>query len=177
MKMRLIDKIKRMLGQNSPDKHYRAAMRFYKKHKYREAVLSFCRVIDADPKNAAAMLHQAKCHEEMGEVRQALESYDRCVAVEPTNGDAWFGRIGLLLNSRRTQEALASCEKCLALEPSTATVWYYRGRCLWFLGRHREALESYDRCLRLNPPASLRDEALRERFDVEHSPMWNQGAK
>ncbi len=122
--------------------------------RYSEALESYDRALELDPKNVYAWNNRGNTLNSLSRYSEALESYDRTLELDPKDTIAWNNRGYTLYNLSRYSEALESYERALELDPKDTIAWNNRGYTLYNLSRYPEALESYDRALELDPKDS-----------------------
>jgi tetratricopeptide (TPR) repeat protein len=142
--------------------------------RYDEALKSYDRAIEFDPKNVDAWVYRGTPLEFLGRSEEALKSYDRALELDPKNANAWVNRSAALMGryqeyrfdeeiegrgeaykSSWWEEALKSCDRAIELDPKSEAAWANRGGLLEDdPTRWEEALSSYDRALKLNPKSS-----------------------
>jgi putative PEP-CTERM system TPR-repeat lipoprotein len=93
------------------------ADRFFDQKKYREAVLEYRNVVDAEPKNLRALKRLGIAHFELNELGQAFVYLRRASELDPQDTQVRW-RLGLLYAlSREPQEARRHAEFVLQKEP------------------------------------------------------------
>jgi tetratricopeptide (TPR) repeat protein len=115
------------------------------------ALASFARAIEADPRNLVAMISKADTFAELGRHAEAVTQFDKALAVDATNVAAWCNR-GLALEALgRDADAAESFERVLALNPNLAEVHFNLANALLRLQRYDDAAGHYQRAIALRP--------------------------
>jgi len=126
----------------------------YAENKYEEAIDSYKKSIDIDPKNANAWYNIGLILEELKRHEESLFYHKKALEIDPKYFNAWYSK-GLILDKlERYREALDSYDNALDIKPEYTYiwfVWYRRGRALHKLKRYKEALASYDNTLDTKP--------------------------
>jgi lipoprotein NlpI len=116
----------------------------------RRAIEMMTKVIQVDPRNAAAFCNRAAAHQQLAESDRALEDYDRAIAAQGDFAEAYFGRAMLLRRLRSFDAALDSYDRAIALRPDYLEAHINRGNVCRDLQRWDAALASYDRAIRID---------------------------
>ncbi|MEG3909007.1 tetratricopeptide repeat protein, partial [Microcoleus sp. w2-18aC4] len=117
--------------------------------RYDEALESFDRAIDLEPKDWQAWMMQGGVFYKLERYEEALASFNKTIEIEPNSASLWYARSHVLKYLKRYEEALASYDKMIELEFNYANVWHFRGSVLNNLGRYEEALASCDKAIEL----------------------------
>ena len=112
--------------------------------KYEEAIKSYDRAIEIDPKKTEAWYNRGDSLGKLGRHEEAIKSYDRAIEIEPKDAKAWYNRGYSLGELGRNEEAIKSYDRAIAIDQKKAAAWYHKGVCLNKIGRVQEAEE----CLR-----------------------------
>jgi|JFJP01.1.fsa_nt_gi Tfp pilus assembly protein PilF len=119
--------------------------------RYDEALESFDRAIELDPKDKLALVRRGDLlNNNLQRYEEALVSFDRAIEVDANYRPAWALRGNVLDNLKRYDEALVSFDRAIELNDSSQYIWFLRGEVLNNLKRYDEALASFDRAIELD---------------------------
>ena len=121
--------------------------------KYKEAVASFDRAIELNPKSTDAIFNRGNALCNLKRHGEALVAYEEALTLKPDLAGAWLGRGNVFwkfLSSAMTKPALAITERYLS-SLITAEAWLGHGNVFADLKRYDEALAAYDRALSIKP--------------------------
>ena len=118
--------------------------------RYDEALESFDRAIELDPKDQLAWALRGDVLDNLKRYEEALVSFDRAIKLGATYHSVWVLRGNVLNNLERYDEALASLDRAIELDTNDPWDWNNRGNVLNNLKRYDEALESFDRAIELD---------------------------
>jgi tetratricopeptide (TPR) repeat protein len=124
---------------------------FFEFKHYEEAVTSYDRALEINPKNDSAWYNRSSALGSLGKFEDVVTSCDRALEINPKNDSAWYNRGRALNNLGRYEEAIKSSDHALAIKPDSDYAWNNRGLALDDLGRLDEAIESYDHALEIKP--------------------------
>jgi tetratricopeptide (TPR) repeat protein len=119
--------------------------------RYDEAVRSYDRALEIDPRFAAAWNNKGNSFRRLGRHDEAICCYDKALEMDPQDTAAWNNKGNSLHSLGRDEEALRSYDRALALDPRFAAAWSAKGGVLGDLARDEEAIRCYDRALELKP--------------------------
>jgi len=113
-------------------------------HDFKRAVTLMDKVIEIDPRNAAAYSNRAIALKGLRQFEAALASYNRAIALKSDYAEAYSNRGNVLRELKRFDAALASYNEAIALRGDYAEAYYNRGVVLGELERLSAALDSYN---------------------------------
>lgn len=110
---------------------------------YQEAIDTYTRAINLDPKNAAAYLGRAAAYGEMGRFDKSIDDFNSAVALRPTDSEIYVDR-GLMFElSGNYQRALQDYIEAVRLDPENGSAHFNCGNVYMTLGETQKALTSY----------------------------------
>ncbi len=130
---------------------YADGMASLSRRRFDEAISSFRRAVEIDPKHADAWVQLAGAYGEMAQLDQALDAYEQLLTLRPKDMKAWWRKANLLESLQRWDVLLDTCEHLLALRPRDASAWIEKGLALFQMGRHEDGLAAWSRAATLNP--------------------------
>ncbi len=108
-------------------------------------------VLNADPRNAAAVQMRGLIYAQLGHMNEAVADFRQAVALTP-NDPVAHNNLGNALRPLGQWEAsLRACERALALAPDYPDAQLSHANALLDLGRPAEAVTGYDRLLQRSP--------------------------
>ena len=119
--------------------------------KHSEAIESFDKAIEAEPRNYEVWIAKGISLEKSGAHQEALSCYNHALEIEPKSKGAWQIRGILLHEQGKFQEALKSFEKVIELDPNDTDAWFNKGSILDILMKYPEAINCYEKVLKIDP--------------------------
>ncbi|MBS0334561.1 MAG: tetratricopeptide repeat protein, partial [Proteobacteria bacterium] len=136
---------------DSLDEQLKAAQRLHAERRFAEAEAAYGAVLQAAPREAAALAGVATLALQTGRNEQAAELFTRALAADPDRPNL-HNNLGVALRRlKRGEAALAAYDRAISLRLDYAEAHNNRGNVLLDLKRPAEALESFDRALALRP--------------------------
>jgi tetratricopeptide (TPR) repeat protein len=123
----------------------------FHQQRYREAVVAYDRVIQANSGDDVAWFKRGIALENLECYEEAADSYERVLQLQPEDYLAWYKRGNAFERLQRSTEALQAYEQVVQLKPDNYWAWHDRGKMLETLNRFEEAVASYDRAVNLKP--------------------------
>ncbi len=114
-----------------------------------EQVRLYTRVIELDPKRAAAWQNRGFAHFCLGKNDLALADYGKCLEIDPKNGYAYNNRGQILLARGQLDDALKDLNKAIECEPGLAYPYNHRGKLYTRQGKYDLAVESFSKAVEL----------------------------
>ncbi len=118
---------------------------------FKEEIECYDKVLEIDPKFAAAWNNKGLALRKLGRYDEAVECYDKALKIKPKFAAAWNNKGFALSNLGRYEEEIECYNKAIEIDPKDAAAWYNKGVVLDDLGRYEEAIECYDRALKIDP--------------------------
>ncbi|MDD2671674.1 MAG: tetratricopeptide repeat protein, partial [Syntrophales bacterium] len=140
------------------ERHWKKGERFFEEAKYKEAIIEYRNVLQADPKNALAHYKLGMSYLNSGSIREAFAELHRAVLLdgELLNARIHLGKLFLL--SGKTDKAKENADYVLAREPRNPAALLLRSRVLEEGGQLDEARHVVEESLSIdgkNPPAHI----------------------
>jgi len=139
--------------------------------RYQEAVASYDKALDIDPKLASAWYDRCQALAKLGRHQEALSAIERYLQLEPKDADGWHSKGTAFFKLRRYQKALASYDTASSLKPAEPLYHYNCAVTLHRMRKGKEAKERLRRILELDPGFSPARMAL-ERVEEGHPVLW-----
>ncbi len=116
-----------------------------------EAVKSYERAIEINPKYLTAWKNKGIVLCSLGEYNDSLEDFDQAIKIDPKYALAWYNK-GLALNQLgRYDESVQAYNKAIEISSKNADFWYDKGNSLSSQGNYEAAIKCYEEAIRLNP--------------------------
>ncbi|HOQ17889.1 tetratricopeptide repeat protein [Methanothermobacter thermautotrophicus] len=132
-----------------------------------EALESYERSLEIDPRNAEVWTARGNLLSDLGRMEEAIESYNSALELaleDEQDPNVWNRKGNALLELERFNEALECYRRAIEMEPENDVYWTNMGVALLELERFDEALEAFNRALMINPKNEdagiLREECL-----------------
>lgn len=131
--------------------YWSEGMDFYVKAKYREAIESYNKAIELNPRYANAYLYRGNAYEAIEEYDQALEDYNKACQLNPMDLFAFKNRGGLYKKLKLYDKALKDFERAIQLDPLYESPYEERGNVYAEVKNYDKALDDYAKAIELNP--------------------------
>jgi len=125
--------------------------RYFARQKYPEALLTYGRAIQIDPRFVAAHYRVAKCHLKMGNWQSAFQELQRTVDLEPQNWPAHLDLGQLYLAGGKALEARDEAKSILQSNPSHLGALILLSDTETQMGNLKAALEDAAEAVNLAP--------------------------
>lgn len=106
---------------------------------FEEAIESFAKVLDLDPRHWTARLNLAKCYEKLNRWPSAAAEFRKALELEPERPEAMVGYGICLLHLSKPAEALKQFESALELHPGDAAAQTGRNAAEMLLTRLQQS--------------------------------------
>jgi Tfp pilus assembly protein PilF len=142
--------------------HLRRAAMLLQQGQLEPAWTAIHEVLNADPRNAAAIQLRGLIFAQVGQLKEAVDDFRAAVALTPDDPVAHNNLGNALRPLGLWEESLAECERALALAPDYLDARLSQANALLDLGRPEEAAAGYDRLLQQAPndPRGLANRGL-----------------
>jgi tetratricopeptide (TPR) repeat protein len=119
--------------------------------KYDEAIQSYDKTIQLDPKNASAWSNKGIVLYDMGKYDEAIQAYEMAVELDLNYAEAWYNKGIALAKQRKYTEAIQAYERAIELDLNYAKAWNNKGIVLYDMGKYDEAIQAYEKAIGINP--------------------------
>lgn len=127
----------------------------FQRQRYREAVIAYERVLQANADEYVAWFKRGICLENLSRFDEAATAYDRVVQLQPGDYLAWYRRGNVLAQLHQFAAALESYNRVLEIQPDNYWAWHDQGKVLENMRQLDGAIAAYDRAVQLKPDFSL----------------------
>ena len=118
----------------------------------REAIAEFNRVIEMDPKNAAAYNYRGYSHILAGDFDRALADYTKAIDLRPLYADAYYNRALVYdMHKNEREKAIYDFTKAVQLKPRFGDAYFGRGAAYAKSEKYDSAIADYDRAIEMLP--------------------------
>ena len=117
----------------------------------KEAISCYDKVLDIDPRNAAAYSNRGVAKSRLGDHQAAIADYDKALEINPNSAGAYSNRGVAKSDLGDHQTAIADHDKALEIDPKLAEAYNNRGKTKSGLGDHQAAIADCDKALEINP--------------------------
>jgi tetratricopeptide (TPR) repeat protein len=149
---RELDESVRVITQRSADDWLDMALSYEADKKTRaKAIEAYDRCVDADPKNADALLNCGTLHYEDGNFEKAADYFQRALAAHPENPLAHFNLGSVLEEMGKLEEARQHLRQAVLLDPSYSDAHYNLAFVCERLQAIAEAREHWQAYVQLDP--------------------------
>lgn len=131
----------------NPQQEFQKALTFHRLGDLTNAEKSYCRTLQAAPRNFDATYLLGLCFLQSGEFEKAEKQFDRAIKINPGAANAFNDRGNARLELGRPAEALADYDTATRLDPTFAEAFNNRGNALSNLLRFDQAIECFDKAI------------------------------
>lgn len=110
--------------------YLREAVDHFESGRFEQALRSYARALEQNPKSAAAWTGQVRMLIELGEFREAKLWAEKALAMFPREGELLAAKAVALARSGDSKGALAFSDASMEVEASTPYIWLARGDVL-----------------------------------------------
>jgi serine/threonine protein kinase/lipoprotein NlpI len=136
---------------------YQQANALYDLKRYQEAYTMYEKVLQAQPKNGAALRGKADTLQKLNRDRDALVNYEKAIQIDPKDWQAWLGRARSQIKLGLETEAIETLKTITTNEPSNYFAWGELAQLYLKKEQYAEAIDPLGRIIRATPnDASLR---------------------
>jgi tetratricopeptide (TPR) repeat protein len=135
--------------------------------KYNEAIQSFDKALQLDPKFVDAWVTKSAILGFRGKYSECIDACNKALELDPKNIFAWCNKGEALKDNCKYEEALQALDMAIELDPNDPDAWQYRGESLKSLGRNTEAEVAFTKAKELRCIAGIADTF------AKHFSHWN----
>jgi tetratricopeptide (TPR) repeat protein len=154
----------RMVTQNSTDwrSYFLKGLTEEKQKSYAEALQSFQKASELDPKNSDLLVNQATIHFYQKEYESAKSLLVKAEEINPLEPNLHNLRSMILFEEKNYEEALKAVEKAIALDNRQAYFYNNQGLYLLYLNQLEEGLTLINQSLAMDDknPFALRNKGI-----------------
>ncbi len=130
-------------AQEKPSGPYQQGLAHHANGRYQQAVNSYSRAIQINPRAATAYLNRGVCHHEQGDLRRAVADYSRAVRLDPANGLSFCNRGAAWQGMGQSARALMDYTRGITLTRKAARIHLHRGTAHQTTGDLESARRDY----------------------------------
>jgi tetratricopeptide (TPR) repeat protein len=119
--------------------------------RYSDAVGSYGKAIEIDPKQLGAWYGKGNALYRLGKYEEALNAYDRAIELDPQYVDAWYSKGAALYSLDKYEEAIQAWNKTIELDPQYVDAWVGKGAAIDDQGKHEDAVMYYNKAIEIDP--------------------------
>ena len=119
--------------------------------KLKNALHSYKKIIEINPKHAETYLNLAVINEKMGFIQESINNYNSVTELQPNNVEAFFNKGVLLQASQNYNDAIISYNQAIKLQPNHHKAFNNIGQSFQKTGNLTKALSSYSSAIKINP--------------------------
>jgi tetratricopeptide (TPR) repeat protein len=134
--------------------YYSKAVALHYLLKYDEALRTYDKAIEINPKYADAYNNKGNVYKDLEKQEEALKCYDKAIEIDPEEGDFYYSKGNALYTFKRYDEAITTLNKAVEKDSSNIEAYEKIALTLYDQGKSEEALKSCDSALILNPKSS-----------------------
>ena len=118
---------------------------------YGEAIMSYDKILEIDPKNINALYGKVHCNFALAHWKEIERCVDAVYQLEPNNAYYLLNKARTLLDAKNLDGALEYFDKVSAIRPGDSDIWNCKGILLLELSKVDEALECFKKAISLLP--------------------------
>lgn len=132
-------------------KYYDRGVRDFASQKYPEAIISFSRALQIDPKFVDAHYHLAECHQREGNWAAAVQELHRTIELQPENLQAQIELGQIILAGGQSQDAKERALSVLRTDPKNLEALLLLSNADAILGNAKDARQEAQQAVDLAP--------------------------
>lgn len=143
-----------VFGQTTSDDWVIQGMDLNDQGKYEEAIESYNRAIDLDPKNAKAWSKKGLAYASniFGNHKEdAIDCIDVAVNLSRSDADIWIDNGEFLYKIGNFNESINAYKRAIEINSSKSFLWTIIASEFYYLDNYEESLNSYDNAIELDP--------------------------
>ena len=136
------------------DWYYRGVAE-YQKGDYDDAIYSFSKTIELEPKRSNAYSMRGNALANSNNFGEAFNNFNKAINLNPTSAIDYNNRSAMLFRFGEFDRAMKDCDKAIELSPTFAFAYDNRARIFIELKQFDKAIAELDTAIRLNPKLSI----------------------
>ena len=130
---------------------YCIGMDYYEKGQYDQAIKSFTKSLEIDPKYFLAYLNRGDVYYEKGQYDLAITDLTKALEIDQKNFAAYHNRGVAYYAKGQYGLAIKDLTKALEIDPKNANAFYHRGIAYENKGQYDLAIKDYTKVLEIDP--------------------------
>jgi Tfp pilus assembly protein PilF len=130
--------------------------------KYNEAILSYNKSIEIDPKYVRAWLNKGLAFHYLGKYNESINCYDKALEIDPNCAAAWNNKGSILYMQNRFNESFQAYDRANKIDPKCPNPWIGKGNIFTVAnlfgisdsGRKSQARQCYKKAVEIDPKNS-----------------------
>ena len=118
---------------------------------YKAAICAYDKVLQIDPKHAAAYTNRGSAKYTMGQHEPAIIDHDKAIQLDPELTAAYVNRGNAKHAMGQHEAAIIDYDKAIQLDPELTAAYVNRGNAKHAMGQHEAAIIDYDKAIQLDP--------------------------
>lgn len=152
-------KLASLLNPKDPVPYFHMGISQGKKYKQKDALKSFSKAIDINPKYWQALHNRGATSLVLGRKKQALQDFKRVLKLHE-NAETHLEIGNLLQEKGKEKTALSHYSKAIQLNQTFAYAYYQRGKIYDKNGNYVKASKDYKKAMNLSPVLAIKVSAL-----------------
>ena len=133
------------------ERHWTRGEKYFSENKYREAVIEYKNVLQADPKNAKAYYKLGVSYLRLGQVREAFSELSKSIDIDPDFSDALLQRGFLYLLTGEPLKAREDANQVLRKDPNNALAHFLMSSFYQRQKNIDQAIAEGNKAIKLDP--------------------------
>jgi tetratricopeptide (TPR) repeat protein len=144
-------------GENAPAARafINEGVQLFRARRYAEALDSFGKARQQDPRDADAELLSGLASWELRGLPEAIDHFQRSIELRPSDSSARIHLCRAYWELGRFGEAATACRKAAEMAPTSSSAFNVAGSALFELGRFEEAQEMFLRAINISPTTAV----------------------
>jgi tetratricopeptide (TPR) repeat protein len=131
--------------------YYAEGVRQFEQGKYDEAIDSFNKAIQQNPKLVDAYHYRGQAYYQTKRFENAIQDYNKVLQIAPQNAEAYHHRGQAYISSGKNDEAIADYTQAINLKPDFAAAYSDRAQAYKAQGKEALALKDLNQALKYDP--------------------------
>ncbi|HOY64226.1 MAG: TPR repeat-containing protein YrrB [bacterium ADurb.Bin236] len=133
------------------DRYFSAAIAWYKKGDYQQALTCYNKALEVDPGNTTALNNRGMTYHQLKTYEKAIADFSRAIDIDREFVDAYTNRGYVYLFMGHYDRSVSDLDRAIEINPRIKEAHYFRGCSHFYLCNYKEALRDFDKELILSP--------------------------
>lgn len=131
----------------SAKQHIKTGDQFKEAQKYDDAVQSYTKALDIEPKSITAFTKRAETYETLNNFDKAVEDYEKAIVFDADNTELYFKAGKVYVKLHKPDKAIELFSKAINIDVKYLDAYHQRAQIYFAIGDHYKAIEDYNKIL------------------------------
>ncbi len=131
--------------------HLKRAEAFMALNKPQQALASYSRVVEIDPRNPLGFSFRGQLYMQLQKYDEAIRDFTRVIALDPGKATGWINRAMASMAKGSLGDPLQDLRRAIEVEPDNPVAYYFRANLYFYQGNYAAAASDYRRHTELAP--------------------------